>query len=326
MATWPANLTDPNYASGVLQTVVGWTEGDVNAAIGGGWASVTSSIPGHTATFLVFADALKIDGVRINVSAVLQQQIADALGCLLLTPKLADLLYAQRAVTLTPKPMPIASTSAAMISESQKIDAALLAAGVVESGKIVQTTGKHWVIDNATLGGKACNYGWHLPAGTPSPWQGVPVYPSVTSNSMVIQQPGTAHNPQHIDYSQTCTLVNRWCMVDGQKRDLADVLIDPVLSALASHDGPLSTNALRQPGASQFVCKLPIPSPTPAIISSRVQTPSPSGLCPPPPPPSFPEPPETTDWPLVVGGGLAIAAVVTGFVLAIRYAGRATRK
>ena len=93
------------------------------------WATINSSIKDHTGEFQVFTDALKIDGVRINVSAELEQKIADILECSLLTPKLADMIWEQRQVTLTPSPQPIASSTQAMIDHSGRIDAQLEALG-----------------------------------------------------------------------------------------------------------------------------------------------------------------------------------------------------
>ena len=50
----------------------------------------------------VMADALKLGGVRVGAGAGLAQQIADVLGAMLLTPKVLDLMYAARAVTVAP--------------------------------------------------------------------------------------------------------------------------------------------------------------------------------------------------------------------------------
>lgn len=201
---------------------------------------------GHTATLHVFGDALQISGVRINVSASLQQQIADAAGCLLLTPKLADTLYSRREVTLSPKPRSITSATSAMIDHSKQIDSS------IPSGKEnlpVSTVGKHWVLtksifsESAKKARKAANYGWHFQGAS---FQGIKGEPSVSlPNVRVIQGVGTVHNDQHSDYSQVCQLAFRDCIVDGELRDLADVYTDPELSPLVSHEGPLP--GYRQP-------------------------------------------------------------------------------
>lgn len=208
---------------------------------------------GHTAVFQVFGDALKIDGVRINVSAELEQKIADVLGCMLLTPRLADLIWSERDCTLAPHPRLITSATDAMIGHSQQIDADL--AKLTTQSKLIATVGKHWVVANELLqhAGRAENYGWHY---APGGWTG----PSETSCSKdpktgqyihMIQGAGWAHDMHHVDYSQICVLVSKTCTVDGQSRDIKDVLSDPVLCVLGSHQGPLKV--FRQPGTIEVV-------------------------------------------------------------------------
>lgn len=291
------------------------------------WVPVTSEIPGHTGQFLVTADALKLGGVRFGAGAQLAQQLADGLGALLLTPKLLDLMYAQASTPITPFPdynATMMENSSWFVKHSARIDAALAAAGY--SGGIVQTVGKPWMISNQLLShsGKSENYGWHLPPGTKSPWNGVAIYPAVTTKALVIQQPGWAHGLDQADYSETCQFVNRWCVVDGAKRDIADVLMDPILSALVSHEGPLQAAALRQPGVPQYVCKLPA-SKALDVKHALVEPASTNGLCPMPPEPEVTLPPGKTDWSLVAVGAASIATLTAGFLLAIRHAGRAVR-
>lgn len=212
------------------------------------WGTVTSEIEGHTATFNVFADALKVNGVRVSVTAIGAQQIADELKCLLLTPKVADLIWYQRQIEIPPFPLTqtahdlmIMATVARMKLESQKIDAALAIFPQPITG-LVCSAGKHWVIDDALLEHpqKAENYGWHNKVNGPAC---VTKGPGVCK---VIQDPGWVHNAKHADYSQTCVLMARGCIVDGKPMDLVDVLKDPVLAKLASHTGVMKV--LRQPG------------------------------------------------------------------------------
>lgn len=220
------------------------------------WVAVHSTQGGHTAEFYVFADALQMDGVRVNVSAELSQQIADTYGCSLLTPKIADLLWAQRTINLHPFPRGNTDgmdTTAAMIEHSAKIDAAL--AGHDTSGALIATVGKHWVLDNDLVGkkggedGGAMNYGWHFEGDS---FEGLHGGVSATlmkdsrgSYVRMIQDRGHRHNFKHTDYSQTCVLVSRGCYVDGEMRDLLDVFQDAALAGLASHQGVL--RVLRQP-------------------------------------------------------------------------------
>jgi hypothetical protein len=216
------------------------------------FADVTSEDNGNSAVFQIMDDALKIDGVRVNVSSRLEQQIADVLGCLLMTPKLADLLFLQRATTLVPLPMPITSTTAAMIQESGKIDAAAEKAGW--SGGILQTVGKHWVLMNKLLSkpGFGINYGWHFLKGDfgMSGERCVTLATQDGKQVLVIQGPWMAHNYDHVDYSQNCVLVSRDCVVNGSKRDLADVYQDATLAGLASSEGVLQVIRVPIDGSS----------------------------------------------------------------------------
>lgn len=225
------------------------------------WATVRShTADGHTAEFRVFADALKIDGVRINVSAQLAQQIADLLGCSLPTAKLMDLTWLQRTVTLPPFPantigVPLTEmdTTAAMVKESAKIDAALAALG--NPVGTICTVGKGWVIDNgmvdATGQGKllngtpmAVNYGWFFTDTFDG--QSFDACASTPNGCRVIQGRGFRHDFKHTDYSQMCLLVSRRCFVDGAERDLHEIFKDPTLAPLASTQGVLKV--VRQPG------------------------------------------------------------------------------
>jgi hypothetical protein len=215
------------------------------------WAPIVSSAGGHDAIFLVMADALKVDGIRINVSARLEQQIADVLNCSLLTPKLADLIWAQKAVKLPPMPRQITASTQAMESQSQKLDAAL--AG--QDG-LVCTVGKHWCIDKDLQAhpGKAENYGWHFDGAN---FQGITgeVCASLMKDShgsyvRLIQGRGWAHDMSHVDYSQNCVLAAKQCWVDGVIMNLADVLAGAALAPLASHNGV--TTIFRQPGVDEI--------------------------------------------------------------------------
>jgi hypothetical protein len=218
------------------------------------WVELTSRTAdgAHEASFYAFADALKLDGVRVDVSARVAQQIADVLGCVLLTARLADLLYLARTASLLPSPQAIASTTVAMGEHSARVDAQLAALDLPPSparGSVYQTVGKHWILDNDTLShpGRACNYGWHfLGTFAGSAWEA-----AVSGGGLrVVQGRGWAHDVDHVDYSQTCVLLSQTCTVDGQQRDVRDVLASAELAPLASAQGPL--RIVRQPGVAPY--------------------------------------------------------------------------
>jgi len=214
---------------------------------------VATTCNGKTVTLYVFGDALKIEGVRVNVSAKLQQTIADMLGCSLMTPKVADLAWAKRSVTLIPYPRPITSSTTAMIAHSADIDKAL-AKHDLSGVSLVQTVGKHWVIDNdlQVKTGRAENYGWHFVGPNFQGLKGEPVASLQKDVSgqyqRLIQGRGWAHDIEHVDYSQVCVLMSQMCEVDGQNVELRDLLTDPVLSIVASHQGMM--RVFRQPGVA----------------------------------------------------------------------------
>ena len=166
------------------------------------WHPIESSVNGHTARFWIMEDALKIDGVRVNVSATLEQQIADAIGASLLTPKLADLLHASAEVVIDPLPRPITSSTSAMLEQDASLNNAIMkVTGSLEAakGKIVSTIGKHWVIDQQwRTTTNAINYGWHFVGQT---YHGIKGYPCSSGLPYsVIQPSSTAHNAKHVDY------------------------------------------------------------------------------------------------------------------------------
>ena len=113
----------------------------------------------------IFSDMLMLGGVRISVSAYLEQQIADLLQCRLMTARISDLVWLARAMTLPPYTDSTCPTStAAMQSKSANIDTQIAKLGGAPPGGFISTVGKDWVIDNVLCSrtGKAANYGWHV--------------------------------------------------------------------------------------------------------------------------------------------------------------------
>lgn len=218
------------------------------------WTEVSHTVAGRTAKFHVMEDALKIDGVRVNVSARLQQNLADLFDASLMTVQIADLVYVSAARRIDPTPLQISSSVVSMVKHSAGVDAKLKSLPNTEG--LVADPGKHWILDKKLeqLPGRACNYGWHFTGNSylgiigfaaPSPLNklnGKPV--------RVIQPNATAHDPLHMDYSQVCQLVSQTCWVDGVEKRFSELLIDPQLSVLVSHQGPLKIT--RQPGVPEL--------------------------------------------------------------------------
>ena len=79
-------------------------------------------------TFYVMGDAMKFGGIRVNVSATLEQQIADRLDASLMTARMSDLVYAAASKIILPFPLgasPQMASTAWMVKESGLVDAAL---------------------------------------------------------------------------------------------------------------------------------------------------------------------------------------------------------
>lgn len=217
------------------------------------WVPLEFSSGGRTIKFNVMNDALKIDGIRVNVSAELQQKLADVFNASLLTTHIADLMFINATHRVEPCPMTISSTVDSMIKHSKMVDGKV---GFNVTG-LVASPGKHWILDKKLdlNPRRACNYGWHF-VGTN--YKGIKGHPTGSkqnklngSTISVIQPNATAHDMKHSDYSQICQLVSQACWIDGVIHRLSDVLQDPTNCDLATANGPLSF--VRQPGTSPFV-------------------------------------------------------------------------
>lgn len=189
----------------------------------------------------VFEDALMVDGVRVGLSARTSQTIADMVGGILCTPKMADIIFAARQRTAVPHPQPISASTETMETHSKAITADLAKSG---GSGLASTVGKFWCLSNRNTASLCINYGWHVMAT--GSWGGIKVTPCVSllPGISVIQNAALAHNYDHLDYSQTLVLAHQDCMVNGQSRKLADVLQDPRLAKFLSHEGPLQQTRL----------------------------------------------------------------------------------
>jgi hypothetical protein len=202
------------------------------------WAPINVSVGEHTATFRVCQDGVKLGGVRLAGSAALAQEVADILQCSLGTPRLLDESWLQATVQVPPAIItPNSSDTSAMVTHSEKIDG--YAGG---SGALTMPIGKPWVLSRAATEARAALYGWQSAVAI----SGVPLYNSpATPGVRVVQPLSTAHAPDYVDYSSSLWFVSRDCTVDGADRDLWDILKDPTLALLCSHEGALVN--VRQP-------------------------------------------------------------------------------
>lgn len=195
------------------------------------WEPVESSYNGHKATIYVTADCLRLgdDAMRVSVTPVTAQDIADHFGAYLPTTLIADLVWKQARVHLEPclfgEPR---SATSRMHDYHEAVEAA-----VAGRKGLIENVGKHWVLTNKLLSspGKAANYGF-FSAKAP--------YVS-TSGLRMWQTLGTAHNGSHVDYSQVLRLVRGDVLVDGKTLLFKDVATSPTLCGLVSSEGILRT-------------------------------------------------------------------------------------
>jgi hypothetical protein len=149
----------------------------------------------------VFADAMKIDGVRVPVSAYATDDIAQALGVLPTTSMVEDLIQEAATVRVEPTPQNFQHIQEDAIVRAYNADLDRQIAG--RSG-LVACVGKSWVLDNVAIThpGRAVNYGMFRHDG---PYQNVGASFGKTPFKLW-QQPSTAHDPAHWDYSQVLRL------------------------------------------------------------------------------------------------------------------------
>lgn len=235
------------------------------------WFAVESASGSHRATFHLFADALRVDGVRETFSPREAQVVADLLGALLPTPKLLDLRAAQAPVQTLPQPKAYPggagmSSRQATLEHSARVEAAIGGRAGAASN-----VGKHWVLHRKVTKDRAVLYGWHVTEADTTlsrgkrHWRGIDLQPAVvTPQAYVIQRAEAAHDHAHHDYSMTLLLLHADCVVDGEPRKTADVLSSPELAGLAVDDGaPVAPRLPSAPAPSAPARTPAAPSPAP---------------------------------------------------------------
>ncbi len=170
------------------------------------------------ATYFVAPDYLSLgtdnDWVRINITPMAAQQIADRFGCFLPTRKIVNDIYRAAKIKLEPVPMYAFRDSTPtmfqhhLIIEGQRKGGSGLIAGIkkdiVISGKITRDAKS----DRLAI------YGWHKLDGTP------------------IQPLYSGHITWWVDYSQGIRLIYRKIKVENKWMDYIDLLKDKTLQGL----------------------------------------------------------------------------------------------
>ncbi|MEQ8275318.1 MAG: peptidoglycan-binding domain-containing protein [Deltaproteobacteria bacterium] len=165
------------------------------------------------------------DYVRIPMTPDTAQAIADATGTSLPTTRIVDEIYAAADGQLTPDPLPPGpgmTTNGYYGQHQADVEGQRIAAGF-ENGDLLAGHKKDVVITNRLerQPDRVAIYGWHQPSGRP------------------IQSLSLVHGDYYADYSHGVRLVDAEVRVNGEVRNLSDVLADPNLAHLLSSEGPL---------------------------------------------------------------------------------------
>jgi hypothetical protein len=171
------------------------------------------------------------DFVRIPISPLTAQRVADTFGCSLPTRRIVDRVYASAEIKLAPMPLPPTSQMASngyYVRHHRLIEAALPEGA---HGRLIAGHKKDVVLTNALLRhpDRVAIYGWHQQNGVPI--QGLNA---------------TSHENMYADYSHGIRLVLSNATVDGKSCELASLFGSDELSGLLSDEGPLRVT--RTPG------------------------------------------------------------------------------
>lgn len=204
----------------------------------GDFVPVTVSANGHTGTFFAAQEYASVgegaDFMRMPLSPVAAQRMADLYGLSLPTPKMVQAIWQASTKRPPPAPLPNVQALATYLQHSRAVDAQIGAiyGGVVEPGAIVAGHKKDVVLTNTLLAhpGNVAIYGWQNADG-----------------SVIQPLNSTSHADNYADYSHGIRLVLPTMIVDGAEMPLAQVFASPTLAPLVSSEGVLQFT--RYPGA-----------------------------------------------------------------------------
>ncbi|WP_074304792.1 hypothetical protein [Singulisphaera sp. GP187] len=181
------------------------------------------------ATYYVTPDYLAIgsddDYVLVPMTPFTAQKLADRLDCVLPTPKMVDDIYAAAAIKLSPSPIPptpAMTTVPVFIQHNETVRGQRKG---MPLGALIAGHKKDVVIASRLFAtpGKVAIYGWHKRE------DGRPIQPLFTG-----------HVASWVDYSHGIRLIQRRLTVNGEVATVDDVLADPALAPLLSHDGKMT--------------------------------------------------------------------------------------
>ena len=183
----------------------------------------TDSVGGkHRAIFFVATDYFMIgnasDWVRVPLTPMAAQIVADRLDCFLPTKKLVDIINEQSKVRLNPIPMyafrdsTITMMHHHLIIEGQRKGRKGLISGIKKDVVLCSESAMKGKSDRVAI------YGWHRLDGRP------------------IQPLYTGHINRYVDYSHGVRLVYRRIKVDGKWMDYRNLMDDSKLRCLITDE------------------------------------------------------------------------------------------
>jgi hypothetical protein len=194
---------------------------NVSANIGGNPVSATYFVSND-----YLAAGIERDFVRMPMSPLIAQPIADAFDCLLPTRKMVNDIYTQATTKLAPQPISPSTTDIArmttMLRHHRIVDGQQ---GALPLDNLIGGIKKDVVITTQLPANpnRVAIYGWHQ-------LNGVPIQPLYLG-----------HVDFYADYSHGIRLVYETMLVDGVETPVAQVLADPSLNVLLSDEGVLTT-------------------------------------------------------------------------------------
>ncbi|MGQ0506813.1 MAG: hypothetical protein ACT4TC_15995 [Myxococcaceae bacterium] len=171
------------------------------------------------------------DFVRIAMSPITAQRLADQFGYVLPTRSIVDAIYRAAVVKLAPSPLPPGPQMMSNDYYRRHHEAVEKQRAGRGCGTLIAGHKKDVVVTKRLVArpDRVAIYGWHRLDGRP------------------IQPLSLVHEARYADYSHGVRFLQATMVVEGVKRSIGDVVRDPELCGLASDEGPLSTMRVAAP-------------------------------------------------------------------------------
>lgn len=178
--------------------------------------------------FEVMPDYLAVgsddDFVRVPVTPMTAQAVAEAFGCTLPTRMMVNDIYTQAPVKLAPLPLTEERTAVTTYLQHNGLINWQFEQAAAPLGELVAGIKKDIVITNRLneKPNRVAIYGWHLTTGKP------------------IQPLNVSHVNTYADYSHGVRLVRQTINVADESKTISEVLADPGLASLLSDEGVIT--------------------------------------------------------------------------------------